>query len=204
MLKLIDGPIGEKFRHENTTEYYRLTQAEFSNHEVPVAYWPEPDSEDYETGQFQRYFAQKKNEPSIVIEIDREQYTNFNRQNRVGIDSRLYHKIEIRWQLTGKDAIKTNEENIQITNRYFPGFSTVITNAVRFVLVQDVEERTYTDGEVVSPNLPQAYGISQELGQECKNCKFRYNNYCSYWKAQIRNEFWCGKWKQGESWEKTY
>ncbi len=56
--------------------------------------------------------------------------------------------------------------------------------------------RYYPDGTLIHPKLPQAYGLPAENPQwKCGNCKFRHNNYCSYWQAQIRNEYWCASYK---------
>ena len=58
-------------------------------------------------------------------------------------------------------------------------------------------QRTYPNGEKIHPRLPLLYGKPphNKPNQNCKNCMFYKNNYCSLWRANIRDEYWCGKWK---------
>tara|TARA_A100001201_G_C4075169_1_gene197116 strand:- start:282 stop:1229 length:948 start_codon:yes stop_codon:yes gene_type:complete len=195
VLKRIADLAGEKFRQPISSEYYTLTRREFDNHYVPIHRVIEPDFEDYEDGSFMRYFAQKINEPEKISEIDEEQSKQFNRENKVGPDSRLYHKIEMRWFLTGRDASQNNKVNIQIMETKFPGISKFLDNPNQYVRIVIENERTYSDGTVISANLPNSFGVPQQIGQACMNCKFRHNNYCSKWRAQIQNNYWCQSWK---------
>ena len=107
ILKRIEGPGGAKFRE-------------------PVSVTRQPTEEEREDGSMIRYFAQKKNETSKIYEIDEEQYIAFNRENNVGIDSRMYHKIEMRWFISGKDAIQNNTINIELLNSRYPGMQYIV------------------------------------------------------------------------------
>ena len=119
VLKRIADESGEKFRQPISSEYYTLTRKEFINHTTPTSVQQEPTSENYEDGEYMRFFAQKINESFKIYEINEEQYKEFNRENAIGIDSRIYNKIEIRWMLTGKDAVQNNITNIQLLESMF-------------------------------------------------------------------------------------
>jgi hypothetical protein len=203
LLKLVEGTVGEKFRNENGTEYFKLTGKEYFNHNEPLNTIAEPTPEDYEDGQFQRYFAQKKNELNRIYEIDRDQYGAFNNRNKEGVDSVLYNRIEIQWMLKGDNAIQLNRENIDLAEARFPGIKKYLSNPAELVASGIKEKsRTYADGTSISDNLPPAYVNTPPVaGQRCMNCKFRHNNYCSYWVAQVRNEYWCMSWKAREGHE---
>jgi len=196
ILKRVADLAGEKFRQPISSEYYRLTRREFDNHFVPSHVNVDPTFEDYTNGSFTRYFAQKKNEPEKIYEIDEEQYKQFNRENNVGPDSRLYDRIDMVWFLTGNDAAQNNLKNTQLKDSRFPGFASFLTDPNQFVRVILEEERVYDDGTVISANLPTSYGIPQINTQACKNCTFRHNNYCSNWRAQIARQYWCSSWKK--------
>tara|TARA_A100001201_G_scaffold23642_2_gene26915 strand:+ start:3971 stop:4915 length:945 start_codon:yes stop_codon:yes gene_type:complete len=191
ILKRIDDLAGEKFRQPISTEYYKLTRKEFDNHYIPISSNIKPTEEDYDDGFIMRYFAQKKNEIHKIYEIDEEQYLAFNRDNEVGIDSKIYNRIEIRWFLTGKDAVQNNKINTQLLDSRYPGMIDFLTNPIEFVRQPVDFNRTYNDETIISDNLPESYGIPPSENVGCKNCKFRHNNYCSKWVAQIRNTYWC-------------
>ena len=57
--------------------------------------------------------------------------------------------------------------------------------------------RRYPDGEIISNNLPSAYGLPPKgyENQICHNCIFYKNDHCTYWDAPVRDEYWCKKWK---------
>ena len=61
----------------------------------------------------------------------------------------------------------------------------------------EYQGRKYPDGQPTDPNLPTAYGLPPQdvENQACHNCKFYNNNYCTFWNAPVRHEYWCAKWK---------
>ena len=192
----IEGNPGAKFQYENSTKYFQLTRNEYSNHILPQVYYPEPNEEDYERGQFQRYFVQKINELSKLYEIDETQYKEVNQDNKVGINKRLYQKFEIQWMLTGIDATAINKSNIELQSKINPGINEYLENTMQFVKGdQRTEERYYPDGKIISAKLPIAYNIPEAQGQACLNCKFRNRNFCSKWQANVRNLYWCKSWQ---------
>ena len=68
------------------------------------------------------------------------------------------------------------------------------------ILKQDL--RYYPDGSEIDPKLPDKYGIGDTInhaGQLCSNCKYYISNksgeYCAFWDAAVRDQYWCKKWK---------
>ena len=62
-----------------------------------------------------------------------------------------------------------------------------------------IKRRFYPGGEEVIPTtLPNDYVYKDDgnapLIQSCTNCYFNNAGFCDYWKASIRNEYWCGEW----------
>ena len=56
----------------------------------------------------------------------------------------------------------------------------------------------YPDGKKISSRLPGAYQLSVG-NQNCSNCTFYKNNKCEFWKAVVREEYWCKTWKNNIS-----
>jgi len=59
-----------------------------------------PTKDDYQTGEFQRYFARKRNEFKY-IEINKDTYQKYVNKDQ-GVQWQLYAPIQINWILTGK------------------------------------------------------------------------------------------------------
>lgn len=183
-----------KYNDPKTSRYYFLTNAEYSNHTPPALFLPKPTIKDYQRGQFQRYFVQKKNEKNIIIEISKKEYDKANRANQKGVDLTLYDRFEIQWMLKGKDALSINRANITYANEEFSGIAEYLSNVAQFI-DEAIETRYYPDGKPISAKLPSAYGLPTVTNQACSNCKFVKNNYCSRWHAQIRLNYWCKAYK---------
>jgi len=76
---------------------------------LPTPFYPQPTSNDYQIGEFQRYFARKINEPSFT-EISQDTYNKmFNQDSNILYS--LYTICSLPWLLVGD---KTQVEN---TNR---------------------------------------------------------------------------------------
>lgn len=63
-------------------------------------------------------------------------------------------------------------------------------------------KRFYIDHKKIDNKLPAKYGIGNTINhpeQECLNCKYfvqtRSGDYCAQWDAEVREEYWCKKWK---------
>ena len=68
-----------------------------------------PTEDDYQTGEFQRYFARKRNEFKY-IEINSDTYKKYVDEDQ-GVQWQLYAPIQISWILTG------NREKVYNTNK---------------------------------------------------------------------------------------
>jgi hypothetical protein len=189
------GPYGKKFKDENSVKYFQLTRKDFTNHTMPLIHYPTPDEEDYDKGQFQRFFVQKINEPTKLYEVDETQYKEVNRDNKVGIDKRLYEKFEIQWMLVGSDAEFINRQNISIQSKHNPGLDIYLQNTSQFIRGSVSEDRFYPDNEIIDSKLPSDYGLTAVESQVCDNCKFKNYNFCTKWQANIRENYWCHEWQ---------
>jgi len=71
-----------------------------------------PTEQDYQVGEFIRYFSIKRNQ-AIFTEIDKDTYTKFQQQNPQ-VSWRSYRVFSLSWQLTG-DVNKVAQTNKNIT-----------------------------------------------------------------------------------------
>ena len=83
-----------------------------------------PTEEEYQTGEFVRYFLKKTN-TSIYMEVNEETYINYDNKNP-NTQHPLYTPIKINWDLTGNplDTYKVNKNIILLTEKQqnLPGF----------------------------------------------------------------------------------
>ena len=71
---------------------------------VPLRYSPMPTEDDYNVGEFQRYFAKKTNQ-NIYIEISEKDFNDLSSQNS-RLLWQLYEPISLPWQISGdKDQV---------------------------------------------------------------------------------------------------
>jgi hypothetical protein len=200
VLREADGVLGKKFETPDTALYFKLTRREYVNHTSPQVFFPEPDEEDYERGQIQRYFVQKLNDEKMIYEISEEQYKAVNKTNKEGVNNYLYRRFAIQWMLTGTDAIKINEDNIKISDTLYPGIASYLINTEQFVRGgKDPEPKYDYDGDIINVKLPESYGQPPNLEAACMNCKFRHKNFCSKWQAVIKRQYWCQSWNPKSS-----
>ena len=87
---------------------------------LPLAFSPYPTQEDYNVGEFQRYFAKKINE-LIYIETDKDTYTKLVEQNPE-LYYEQYSPFSLSWDISGEkqQVYKTNKnivERMMVKNR---------------------------------------------------------------------------------------
>jgi hypothetical protein len=97
---------------------------------APKRYYPKPTDDNYNIGQFTRYFTKKTNQ-NIYYEISKEDYEGLrNREER--LKWQLYEGVKLNWQLTGdkQEVYKTNKNIVYITEQQnrLPGFSKIFRN----------------------------------------------------------------------------
>ena len=127
-------PVVLKLQEKSSARYFEITGLEFNKHFSPVMFFPTPNDDERMLGQIQRYFVQKKNEPKMIYEIDSDQFSSVNRDNKEGIDSNLYDKFEIQWMLKGPDPKKINQKNIDFADIKYQGISKFLSNTSQFVV----------------------------------------------------------------------
>jgi hypothetical protein len=189
------------FESENK-RYFILTGNAFDRYSYPQYHFPSPTNANYKKGVFTRYFVKKKNEDTI-IEISREAAAKYNNSNLEGTNSYLWKKMQLKWTISGpiEDVRKVNQRVLEIKEQEMPGILNYLSDLDEFheqrpILNLQKQSRTYSDGEVIHPNLPVAYGYPAKEGQNCSNCAFYKNHACTLWQANVRHNFWCGRWKK--------
>ena len=85
-----------------SSSYYKSKNKTFniSAPTSPLSSITFPTEDDYQTGEFQRYFARKRNEFKY-IEINKDTYQKYINKDQ-GVQWQLYAPIQINWILTGK------------------------------------------------------------------------------------------------------
>ena len=128
-----------KFREPNATRYFQITRKEFTNHTVPVYFYPEPTLEDYKRRSFTRYFIQKINEPAeSILEINEKQYNDWNTVNKVGIDGNLHRRIKFDWTIAGPDVVANNRKVLAYHENIMPGIKRYLSNITEFARRADL------------------------------------------------------------------
>jgi len=107
-----------------------------------------PTEEDYETTEYQRYFASKENEYKY-IEIDLDQYTKFTNEDST-VDYSLYRVFSLPWLISGdrKNVININKKTVERTQTNFslPGFKSYFMDNYDQYFRYSVGENLKTDG----------------------------------------------------------
>jgi len=117
---------------EISGKYYELTKKRFNNYVLPEYYYPVVTESDYKVANITRYFVQRRNNLSELIEINSDAYNNINRKNETGIDAGLYRKTAIQWSISGPiDDVRTANERI-IKNSIFNNLSEYLTDLTEF------------------------------------------------------------------------
>ena len=95
------NPEDTRFYPENS-DYTLLKKIEYNKGitRSPLAYYPQPSKEDYETGEIIRYFSKKVNEPTFVETV-------------APFQNSLYIQITLPWSIRGdKDKVYQTNKNI--------------------------------------------------------------------------------------------
>lgn len=97
-------------------DYVNLAKIDTTKKVYPVIYSPTlPTQQDYQVGEFRRYFTKKTNE-LIYIEINKETYDKLVIRDPQ-IEYTLYYPFNIAWQLTGdkQKVAQTNKNIVELT-----------------------------------------------------------------------------------------
>ena len=79
-------------------EYIQLKNTK--QFEPPITFHITPTIKDYKTGNIKRYFISKRNEDSIVYEVNEEKYNTLTVKNK-GLNGDIYKGVILNWKLTG-------------------------------------------------------------------------------------------------------
>lgn len=116
--------------------YNQTTGNKTAQYEVPIAIEPRPTSSDYQAGEMERFFVQKRNSPlNTIIEIDSVQYNKINTNNQPGINGVIWKGIRLVWKISKlpkDDAYLANQRTVIAANVDFPGLSKIVTNNLEF------------------------------------------------------------------------
>jgi len=115
---------------------------------APISSIPSPTEEDYNVGEFQRYFLKKRNE-MLYIEVNKTTYNNYI--NRVPeVQWVLYLPIQLPWDLIGSiGEVYTTNKNIvglKETNLGIKGFMLYFKDNFTRYYKSSKDENLYTSG----------------------------------------------------------
>jgi hypothetical protein len=99
----------------STYNYLNITNSSLAEKNLPYPIIPQPTQQDYQLGEFRRYFAKKINEIKF-IEINKDTYDNLNSQNSSWLWE-LYQVFFIPWSISGdkQTVAKTNRNIVMLT-----------------------------------------------------------------------------------------
>lgn len=121
---------------EIVKRYNRITDRRLGKYESPVPYQPIPNPDDYEFGEIQRFFVQKRNNPiATVTEIDVQQFNTTNTQGVPGINGVAWKRLLIPWKISlisASDASDINRRTLIQAEGNFPGIGLYVSNVLEF------------------------------------------------------------------------
>ena len=140
---------GTGMMSDNTKRYRLMTGRAFHNHLVPEEFIPNPAASLYKRGNFQRYFAQKRTDNSL-IEISPTMFSSLNKNNASGLDQFTYYADTIAWSITGT-AKQVRDANMRVLarkERDLPGITNYLSDPLEFWRGEDIidDEYQYTTG----------------------------------------------------------
>ena len=107
---------GLPFNSDLVIDYVNTANIDITKKVYPVIFSPtKPTQQDYQIGEFRRYFCKKVNEISY-IEIDKDTHNKLvNKDSQ--IEYSLYIPFYISWQLTGdkQQVARTNKNIVELT-----------------------------------------------------------------------------------------
>jgi hypothetical protein len=124
-------PIINELNFSNQTFVYnQLKPSSINTYNLPTSYQPQPTQQDYQLGEFRRYFAKKTNE-IIYIEVDKDTYENILNKNPQW-SYQYYIVFNMPWVISGDKltVAKTNKNIVDLTIQRFdlPKFNMYLKN----------------------------------------------------------------------------
>lgn len=120
---------------EDSRKYTNIRRTTLPLHDVPVPVDVQPTTDDYNRGEMERYFVQKRNSPmNTIMEIDAIQF-NRVKTSDTGINAVVWNKIKLRWKISKLPAESISMQNQQAIiegERKFPGLKNHLKNLLEF------------------------------------------------------------------------
>ena len=201
-------PIEKRSMKQNFV-YDSLKRKYAKNFKEPVPYKHKLTDKEKEKGEYSRYFVNTEH-TNEIIEVDKQQYKYYKKQ------SSPYHKpvkfVELKLKLS-TSAIYYNHLKIQaaradikdIHKFALPTEYMTWPFAPKGIKRDALNRRVYPTGESVPGRLPAAYQIGnypdeQENPmipprQNCLSCIFFQEGWCSKFKAEVKENYWCAKYQ---------
>lgn len=169
---------------------------------------PFPNIVQYNQGSFKRYLAVRLNTREYK-EISKDVFDNFTSRN---YDKDLHKVFSINWSLLENNEEINNQTLLQYESQ-LPGIFEFFPDKSQYGLVKGVIKirnnsfsRLYPDGVIIPKLLPLSYQLGNtkvnSITNEkvpnlnnCKTCFFFQKEFCSKWKAEVRNQYWCPAYK---------
>lgn len=169
---------------------------------------PFPNIVQYNQGSFKRYLAVRLNTREYK-EISKDVFDNFTSRN---YDKDLHKVFSINWSLLENNEEINNQTLLQYESQ-LPGIFEFFPDKSQYGLVKGVIKirnnsfsRLYPDGVIIPKLLPLLYQLGNtkvnSITNEkvpnlnnCKTCFFFQKEFCSKWKAEVRNQYWCPAYK---------
>ena len=98
-------------------EYQEINDKIYEPVQVPTYFLTLPTNDDYQIGEFRRYFCKKVNE-LLYLEINKDTYTKLTNKDST-ILYQLYLSFNIPWQLIGdkEQVFKVNKNIVELTSK---------------------------------------------------------------------------------------
>ena len=131
--------------------YLRVSRKLFTNYAPPEIYYKIILQEEYLGGFVERFVIQKRNEPTRIFEVDKDQFKSLNRFNLGGLNEYIYRRERCLWRITG-DPAYVRDWNLNVLaelEKTIPGVGTYLfTDPTEFLLVKYDEpiDNRYTAG----------------------------------------------------------
>lgn len=121
---------------QDILRYNQITGNKINRYMPPISYQPIPTVDEYNKGNFNRFFVQKRNSPlNTIEEIDYLQFNKVNTLNNPGINGVLWNRLQINWKISKipkEDAHYLNQYALQISTQKFPGIGIFLPNPLEF------------------------------------------------------------------------
>lgn len=137
--------------------YLKISRKLFTDYAPPEIYYKIINQEEYGFGFVDRYVIQKRNEPTRIFEVDKEQFKSLNRFNLGGLNEYTYRRDKCKWRITG-DPEYVRDWNLNVIadlEKTIPGVGTYLfTDPTEFLLVTYDEpiNNRYTAGGQYTDN----------------------------------------------------